>query len=127
MLGLLAERHDNSEPTLDNEELLPGTDSFSPPDEPHTEVEQDDDDDDDNIPTATNMSSLEKSLQVAIVIVIIVYLWLLLQVILDSLVEHNPTLVTEVRNLVAELCRVTLLWDEMWLAALMQRQGEVHR
>ena len=49
------------------------------------------------------------------------------QVILDSLVEYNPTLVTEVRNLVAELCRVTLLWDEMWLAALMQRQGEVHR
>ena len=49
------------------------------------------------------------------------------QVILDSLVQHNPTLVNEVRNLVAELCRVTLLWDEMWLAALMQRQGEVHR
>ena len=52
---------------------------------------------------------------------------ILSQVILDSLVQHNPALVTEVRNLVAELCRVTLLWDEMWLAALMQRQGEVHR
>ena len=27
----------------------------------------------------------------------------------------------------SELCRITLLWDEMWLAALLQRQGEVHR
>ena len=63
LLGLLAERHDDSEPTLDNEELLPGTDPFSPPDNPHTEVEQDDDDDDDTMPT-NNMSSLEKSLQV---------------------------------------------------------------
>lgn len=41
---------------------MPG-DPFSPPDNPHPEVEQDDDEDDDNMPT-TNMSSLEKSLQV---------------------------------------------------------------
>ena len=71
MLGLLAERHDNSEPTLDNEELLPGTDPFSPPDDPHAEVEQDDDDD--AMPT-TNMSSLDKSLQVTMVTVIVLYL-----------------------------------------------------
>lgn len=72
LVGLLAERHDNSEPTLDNEELLPGTDPFSPPDDPHTEVEQDDDDDD-TMPT-NNMSSLDKSLQVTMVTVIIMYL-----------------------------------------------------
>lgn len=67
MLGLLAERHDDGEPTLDNEELLPGGDPFSPPDNPRSEVEQgdvEDDEDDDNMPT-TNMSSLEKSLQVS--------------------------------------------------------------
>ena len=47
--------------------------------------------------------------------------------IVDSLASRNPTLVNEVKALVTELCRVTLLWDEMWLAALMQRQGEVYR
>lgn len=50
-----------------------------------------------------------------------------LSVIVDSLTQRNPVMVKAVRDLVAELCRITLLWDEMWLAALMQRQGEVHR
>jgi PI-3-kinase-related kinase SMG-1 len=50
-----------------------------------------------------------------------------LSVIVDSLTQKNPEMVKAVRDLVAELCRITLLWDEMWLAALMQRQGEVHR
>lgn len=50
-----------------------------------------------------------------------------LSVIVDSLSQKNSTMVKAVRDLVAELCRITLLWDEMWLAALMQRQGEVHR
>lgn len=50
-----------------------------------------------------------------------------LTTIVDSLTQCNPQLVKSVRDLVAELCRITLLWDEMWLAALMQRQGEVHR
>ena len=49
------------------------------------------------------------------------------QMIVGSLASRNPTLVNEVKALVTELCRVTLLWDEMWLAALMQRQGEVYR
>ena len=48
-------------------------------------------------------------------------------VIIDSLKMQNPLLVKAVEDLVSELCRITLLWDEMWLAALMQRQGEVHR
>lgn len=43
---------------------MPGADPFSPPDNPHTEVEQDDDDNDDDAMPTTNMSSLEKSLQV---------------------------------------------------------------
>ena len=47
--------------------------------------------------------------------------------IIESLKQQNPQLVKAVEDLVAELCRITLLWDEMWLAALMQRQGEVHR
>ena len=50
-----------------------------------------------------------------------------LSVIIDSLRQQNPVLVKDVEDLVSELCRITLLWDEMWLAALMQRQGEVHR
>lgn len=50
-----------------------------------------------------------------------------LAVIVDSLTQKNPVMVKAVRDLVSELCRITLLWDEMWLAALMQRQGEVHR
>ena len=50
-----------------------------------------------------------------------------LSVIIDSLKQQNPQLVKAVEDLVSELCRITLLWDEMWLAALMQRQGEVHR
>lgn len=47
--------------------------------------------------------------------------------IIDSLKQQNSQLVKAVEDLVSELCRITLLWDEMWLAALMQRQGEVHR
>ena len=50
-----------------------------------------------------------------------------LSVIIDSLKQQNPTLVKAVQDLVSELCRITLLWDEIWLAALMQRQGDVHR
>ena len=50
-----------------------------------------------------------------------------LTVIVDSLTQRNPVMVKAVRDLVSELSRITLLWDEMWLAALMQRQGEVHR
>ena len=50
-----------------------------------------------------------------------------LSVIIDSLMQQNSPLVKAVQDLVSELCRITLLWDEMWLAALMQRQGEVHR
>lgn len=50
-----------------------------------------------------------------------------LSVIIDSLKQQNANLVKAVQDLVSELCRITLLWDEMWLAALMQRQGEVHR
>lgn len=47
--------------------------------------------------------------------------------IVDSLTAMNPSLVREVHTLVTELCRVTLLWEEMWLATLMQRQGELYR
>jgi len=50
-----------------------------------------------------------------------------LSVIIDTLKQQNGQLVKDVEDLVSELCRITLLWDEMWLAALMQRQGEVHR
>ena len=50
-----------------------------------------------------------------------------LSVIIDSLKQQNATLVKAVSDLVSELCRITLLWDEMWMAALMQRQGDVQR
>lgn len=61
--------------------------------------------------SAVELSSLEKCLTI----------------IVDSLSQKSPAMVKAVRDLVSELCRITLLWDEMWLAALMQRQGEVHR
>jgi len=63
--GLLADRHDDTEPTLDDagDELLPG-DPFSLPDNPASQDGQDDDDDDDDAMPTNNMSSLEKSLQV---------------------------------------------------------------
>ena len=47
--------------------------------------------------------------------------------IVDSLTAISPSLVREVHTLITELCRVTLLWEEMWLATLMQRQGELYR
>ena len=47
--------------------------------------------------------------------------------IVDSLTSISPSLVREVQTLITELCRVTLLWEEMWLATLMQRQGELYR
>ena len=50
-----------------------------------------------------------------------------LSVIIDSLKQQNAPLVKAVSDLVSELCRITLLWDEMWMAALMQRQGDVQR
>ena len=50
-----------------------------------------------------------------------------LNVIIDTLKQQDGKLVKDVEDLVSELCRITLLWDEMWLAALIQRQGEVHR
>ena len=57
MLKLLAELHDETEPTLDNDELMPVGYPFSSPDNPHTEVEQvdddDNDDDNDDNPTTT--------------------------------------------------------------------------
>ena len=66
LAGLLADHHDDTEPTLDaGDELLPG-DPFSLPDNPASQDGQDDDDDDDDTMPTDNMSSLEKSLQVGV-------------------------------------------------------------
>jgi PI-3-kinase-related kinase SMG-1 len=87
-----------------------GVDMYSPPDTP-VSVEGDNSEQGSSEVEDQNATSLEKCHQA----------------IVDSLCTHSGGVVGEVRALVTELCRVTLLWDEMWLAALMQRQGEVYR
>lgn len=40
--------------------------------------------------------------------------------IVESLADGNSRLVSEVRDFVQELRRVTLLWEELWLGSLIQ-------
>ncbi|XP_013880332.1 serine/threonine-protein kinase SMG1 isoform X3 [Austrofundulus limnaeus] len=42
--------------------------------------------------------------------------------IVEKLSVANPTMVLQVQQLVGELRRVTLLWDELWLGVLQQQQ-----
>ncbi|KAB1263179.1 Serine/threonine-protein kinase SMG1 [Camelus dromedarius] len=44
--------------------------------------------------------------------------------IVDKLSSANPTMVLQVQMLVAELRRVTVLWDELWLGVLLQQHIE---
>eukprot|EP00795_Rhopilema_esculentum_P008911 gene8911-16536_t len=50
-----------------------------------------------------------------------------LHTILDSLSSDNPCLVSEVKTVVKELRRITLLWDELWIGSLMQLNHEAQR
>ena len=50
-----------------------------------------------------------------------------LHIILDSLSQDNPLLVSEVTTVVRELRRITLLWDELWIGSLMQLSHEAQR
>ncbi|XP_073447222.1 serine/threonine-protein kinase SMG1 isoform X3 [Aquarana catesbeiana] len=47
--------------------------------------------------------------------------------IVDKLSCANPTMVLQVQMLVAELRRVTVLWDELWLGVLLQQHMYVLR
>ncbi|KAM3597338.1 uncharacterized protein V6R79_003264 [Siganus canaliculatus] len=47
--------------------------------------------------------------------------------IVDKLSCANPTMVFQVQQLVGELRRVTLLWDELWLGVLQQQHLHVLR
>uniref|UniRef100_A0A3P8VUM7 non-specific serine/threonine protein kinase n=1 Tax=Cynoglossus semilaevis TaxID=244447 RepID=A0A3P8VUM7_CYNSE len=47
--------------------------------------------------------------------------------IVEKLSLANPTMVLQVQQLVAELRRVTLLWDELWLGVLQQQHMHVLR
>ncbi|KAM4698242.1 serine/threonine-protein kinase SMG1 [Rhinophrynus dorsalis] len=47
--------------------------------------------------------------------------------IVDKLSSANPTMVLQVQMLVAELRRVTVLWDELWLGVLQQQHMYVLR
>ncbi|CAB1447955.1 unnamed protein product [Pleuronectes platessa] len=47
--------------------------------------------------------------------------------IVEKLSFANPTMVLQVQQLVAELRRVTLLWDELWLGVLQQQHMHVLR
>jgi len=42
------------------------------------------------------------------------------QQLVDSLAALNPQLISEVKLMVRELCRITVLWDELWLGSLNQ-------
>jgi len=50
-----------------------------------------------------------------------------LHIILDTLNEDSPKLVQEVKCVVQELRRITLLWDELWLGSLTQLHQESQR
>lgn len=50
-----------------------------------------------------------------------------LHVILDTLNIDNPLLVQEVKCVIQELRRITLLWDELWLGSLTQLHQEAQR
>ncbi|KAM9392172.1 serine/threonine-protein kinase SMG1 [Pholidichthys leucotaenia] len=47
--------------------------------------------------------------------------------IVDKLSVANPTMVLQVQQLVGELRRITLLWDELWLGVLQQQHMHVLR
>ncbi|XP_053551228.1 serine/threonine-protein kinase SMG1 isoform X2 [Bombina bombina] len=47
--------------------------------------------------------------------------------IVDKLSSASPTMVLQVQMLVAELRRVTVLWDELWLGVLLQQHMYVLR
>ncbi|XP_074867075.1 serine/threonine-protein kinase SMG1 isoform X1 [Carettochelys insculpta] len=47
--------------------------------------------------------------------------------IVEKLSTANPTMVLQVQMLVAELRRVTVLWDELWLGVLLQQHMYVLR
>ena len=50
-----------------------------------------------------------------------------LHVILDTLNTNNSKLVQEVKCVVSELRRITLLWDELWYGSLAQLHQEAQR
>ena len=50
-----------------------------------------------------------------------------LHIILDALSKDNQSLVSEVKTVVKELRRITLLWDELWIGSLMQLNHEAQR
>ncbi|XP_024124914.1 serine/threonine-protein kinase SMG1 [Oryzias melastigma] len=47
--------------------------------------------------------------------------------IVEKLSAANPTMVLQVQQLVGELRRITLLWDELWLGVLQQQHMHVLR
>ncbi|XP_077975239.1 serine/threonine-protein kinase SMG1-like isoform X1 [Styela clava] len=49
------------------------------------------------------------------------------QNVLEALKSQNEGMVRDVRLLVWELCRITLLWDELWLGTLNQHHQDIMR
>ncbi|XP_041362847.1 serine/threonine-protein kinase SMG1-like [Gigantopelta aegis] len=47
--------------------------------------------------------------------------------IVDTLSQENPKMISEVQQMVQELRRITLLWDELWLGTLNQQHADVMR
>ncbi|KAK3583612.1 hypothetical protein CHS0354_039435 [Potamilus streckersoni] len=50
-----------------------------------------------------------------------------LTVIVETLANNNPRMISDVKQLIQELRRITLLWDELWLGTLNQQHQDVMR
>ncbi|XP_052759875.1 serine/threonine-protein kinase SMG1-like [Mya arenaria] len=46
---------------------------------------------------------------------------------LNTLATNFPQMIGDVKQLIKELRRITLLWDELWLGSLNQQHGDVER
>ena len=44
-----------------------------------------------------------------------------------SLIEHSPEIFDQVQEMITQLRRITVLWDELWLGTLQQKQADVVR
>jgi PI-3-kinase-related kinase SMG-1 len=47
--------------------------------------------------------------------------------IVQSISAHSPVLVDQIKEMIMELKRITVLWEEQWIDGLMQRTADVNR
>ncbi|GLH00101.1 Serine/threonine-protein kinase ATR [Gryllus bimaculatus] len=81
-------------------------------DDDEDDEDDDEDDDDDSVTAEENKVSVLKNCFLAMV---------------DILAKQAPEAISQVKLLVQELRRITLLWDELWLGTLVQHHAEITR